>query len=279
MSRTALILETNPVITERYLDYTNESDWRIMLKDTLNAFLEKLQQEKFDLVVAEESLLPQPIIHMLRSTGTHFLLSTNKKDPEIPTIPRDFNRTELLAVFDRMVPYVPEESEKEDLSAKDTTVTDILSDLEDEEETFELTSDAVITEAEKPDATSWTEDVTDTETDLFGGDESLFGDKIEGSEKPEETADLFEEQSEEAEKPETAEDLFEEKSESPEPEEDSVISEPETPEKAAESVETAGLPDDAVKAAVTEWLDKNARSIIKEIILEQLTSFSGKNNG
>ena len=45
-SRTALVLETNPVITERYLDYTHESDWRIMLKDTLNGFLEKLQQER-----------------------------------------------------------------------------------------------------------------------------------------------------------------------------------------------------------------------------------------
>lgn len=279
MSRTALILETNPVIIERYLDYTNESDWRIMLKDNLNGFLEKLQQEKFDLVVAEESLLPQPIIHMLRSTGTPFLLSTNTKDAEIPTIPRNFNRTELLVVFDRMAPGVPEGSEKEETSSQDTAVTDILSDLEDEEETFELTSDAVITETEKPDATSWTEDVADTETDLFGGDESLFGDKIERAEDPERPADLFEEQSEEAEKPEADADLFEEKSESQEPVEESVTSEPETPEKAAESVETAGLNDDAVKAAVTEWLDKNARSIIKEIILEQLTSLSGKNNG
>ena len=51
-SRTALVLETNPVITERYLDYTHDSDWRIMLKDTLNDFLEKLQHEKFNLIVA-----------------------------------------------------------------------------------------------------------------------------------------------------------------------------------------------------------------------------------
>ena len=133
-SRTALVLETNPVITERYLDYTHDSDWRIMLKDTLNDFLEKLQHEKFNLIVAEESLLPQGIIQMLKSTGIPFLLATNTKNPEIPTLPRNFNRTELLTVFDRLVPYVPEEPETDDSTLEDTVVNDILSGLEDEEE-------------------------------------------------------------------------------------------------------------------------------------------------
>ena len=148
-SRTALVLETNPVITERYIEYTGDSNWRIMLKDTLNDFLEKLQQEKFDLIVAEESLLPQGIIQMMKSTGIPFLLSTNNKNPEIPTLPRNFNRTELLTVFDRLVPYVPEEPETED-TMQNTVVDDLLSGLEDEEEAFELTPDAVVPEPEKP---------------------------------------------------------------------------------------------------------------------------------
>ena len=113
-SRRALVLETNPVITERYIEYTNDSDWRVMLKDTLNDFLEKLQKENFDLVVAEESILPQGIIGMLRSVGVPFLLSSNTKNPEITTIPRNFNRTELLAVFNKLVPNVQKELPSEE---------------------------------------------------------------------------------------------------------------------------------------------------------------------
>ena len=144
-SRTALVLETNPVITERYLDYTHDSDWRIMLKDTLNGFLEKLQQEKFNLIVAEESLVPQGIIQMMKASGIPLILSSNTKNAEIQTLPRNFNRTELLAVFDRLVPPVLEEfnesdDEKTEPFGENDEVHAILSDLEDEDDDFfELT--------------------------------------------------------------------------------------------------------------------------------------------
>ena len=111
--RTALVLETNPVITERYLNYTHDSQWRIMLKDNLNDFLEKLQHERFNLIMAEESLVPQGIISMLKSTGVPLLLSTNTKNQETPVLPRNFNRTELLTVFDRLVPDFVDETPKQ----------------------------------------------------------------------------------------------------------------------------------------------------------------------
>ena len=49
---------------------------------------------------------------------------------------------------------------------------------------------------------------------------------------------------------------------------------------AAAGPSTAGerLSGDLIKAEVSAWLEKNARSIIKEIVLEQLASLSGKND-
>ena len=278
MTRTALILETNPVITERYLDYTHESDWRIMLKDTLNEFLEKLQQEQFSLIVAEESLLPQGIIQMMRSTGIPFLLSTNTKNPEIPTLPRNFNRTELLTVFDRLVPQTQEDKSDESANNDKADENDLFSGLEDEEEeTFELTSDAVIGKAEKQNAAPEINLETDQGNDFFEDDGSLFEDAGRSVEfKPEDTMRTAVFQDEEA-----AEGPAEEPVEEP-------AAEP-MEEPAEEPIENAPIPqenpagegptdNDPVKAAVKEWLDKNARNIIKEIVLEQLASLSGKNN-
>ncbi|MBQ3367950.1 hypothetical protein IJG44_03495 [bacterium] len=302
-SRTALVLETNPVITERYLDYTHDSDWRIMLKDTLNDFLEKLQHEKFNLIVAEESLLPQGIIQMMKSTGIPFLLASNNKNPEIPTLPRNFNRTELLTVFDRLVPFVPEDPETED-TMQNTVVDDILSGLEDEEETFELTADAVVTEQAKPIEEEKKDEAADSVSDFFG-DGELFGDDDKTKENPDEDSDVFEtlkpaiEVSEsekstaftppsfndgdidsfvnslslekEEEKPVEADEYKPTITEiTPNPLQNEVKSE-EKPEKAE-------LSDEMIKAEISAWLDKNARSIIKEIVIEQLASLSGKNN-
>ena len=366
MTRTALILETNPVITERYLDYTHESDWRIMLKDTLNDFLEKLQHEKFNLIVAEESLLPQGIIHMMKATGIPFLLATNTKNPEIPTLPRNFNRTELLTVFDRLVPKTQNDQQEEDTKKEDDAVNELLSGLEDEEEAFELTSDAVVTETKKPQENPAELDLDASSSEFFGED-NLFeeqSDDLFSDVNTEKSTDLFAEQSKkskepkdifgESEKSEELEDLFgditkpndlfgKKSDEYSETEENSNLSETELPkeetvesrqgtsfvppsfdsmsgeksdidsfvnslsleketekeeeydpgEKTLETViETAeshrnnasGAPSenatytDAIKAEVSAWLEKNARSIIKEIVLEQLASLSEKKN-
>lgn len=278
-SRRALVLETNPVITERYIEYTNDSDWRVMLKDTLNDFLEKLQKENFDLVVAEESILPQGIIGMLRSVGVPFLLSSNTKNPEITTIPRNFNRTELLAVFNKLVPNVQKELPSEENEDEATEVNELFSDLEDEEEeTFELTSDAVI-EPGKPDTD---EDLAgdvavktadepyenDTVSDLFAdlpnngsSSEEWEDEKSVVATNPPENDAVTEEEVEETPAAET----------NLEPEEHDKTQERETTEGAA-----ATESDDAVKTEITAWLEKNARKIIKEIVLEQLASLSGK---
>ena len=305
MSRTALILETNPVITERYLDYTNESDWRIMLKDTLNDFLEKLQHENFNLIVAEESLLPQGIIQMMKSTGVPFLLSSNNKNPEIPTLPRNFNRTELLTVFDRLVPYVPEDPEKEDTGLEDTTVNDLLSGLEDEEEALELTSDAVIAEQEKPVEEHEEEkkdEAADSASDFFG-DSELFGDD-DDSEVFETLKPVIEVPENEKSKTFTTPSFddfsgkesdidnfvnslsLEKEEEKPietdeyKPEITEMTAEPLHNEvKQEEKTEKAELSDDVIKAEIAAWLEKNARSLIKEIVLEELASLSGKDNG
>ena len=44
----------------------------------------------------------------------------------------------------------------------------------------------------------------------------------------------------------------------------------------AEPVRTSGPDDDAVRAEVRDWLEKNARKIIKEVIEEHLARFAGK---
>ncbi|MBO7127009.1 hypothetical protein J6W78_05650 [bacterium] len=346
MARTALVLETNPVITERYLDYTHDSDWRIMLKDTLNDFLEKLQHEKFNLIVAEESLLPQGIIQMMKSTGIPFLLATNNKNPEIPTLPRNFNRTELLTVFGRLVPETQADPEIEDFEKEDTTINDLLSGLEDEEETFELSSDAVVTEPEKPLEEEKKNEPEDSVSDFFG-DGELFSDEDKTPETPNEEKNLFNtikpatevsenkksktfnspsfnnrdidsfinslsldkedgktafekimeeeptlEQKVETHTNDKGSDLLfgnQDDNESPtdsadkyQPETTNVTANPlqnevELEDNAEKSTKT-GLSDDAIKAEVSAWLEKNARSIIKEIVMEQLASLSGKNN-
>lgn len=305
MARTALVLETNPVITERYLDYTHDSDWRIMLKDTLNDFLEKLQHEKFNLIVAEESLLPQGIVQMMKSTGIPFLLATNNKNPEIPTLPRNFNRTELLTVFGRLVPEAADDPEVEDFEKEDTTINDLLSGLEDEEETFELTSDAVVTEAEKPHEEK--NEAADSDADFFG-DGDLFGEETKTQAPSEENTDLFETLKPEIEVPESRKstnftppsfdnndidsfvnslslDKEEEKNSGTSVEtgqkndsDDFLFGDlPNSDFKTGEKAEKE-LSDDVIKAEVSAWLEKNARSLIKEIVLEQLASLSGKNN-
>ena len=311
-SRTAIVLETNPVITERYLEYTSDSDWRIMLKDTLNDFLEKLQKENFNLVVAEESLLPDGIIQMMKSIGVPFLLSSNTKNPEIPTLPRNFNRTELLTVFNRLVPDMNEEPAPQDTPKDDGAAKELFSGLEDEE-TFELTSDAVISEPGKPNDVK--NDAEDSLSDFFGESEFL-SDETENTAKPtvnqtqedeitlktaietddsNETDALFSDIPDNKEEPADEFKLYEttemtqnplqnavpaeeEKTETPAAEETAPESEESAKTGETETAGNTGTLDDALKTEISAWLEKNARSIIKEIVFEQLTSISGKND-
>lgn len=312
-SRTALILETNPVITERYLDYTHDSDWRIMLKDTLNGFLEKLQQEKFNLIVAEESLVPQGIIQMMKASGIPLILSSNTKHAEIQTLPRNFNRTELLTVFDRLVPPVLEEfneseDEKTEPFAENDEVHSILSDLEDEDDDFfELSSNDVILEpsaAQQPENIKENNEfeISHDSSQIFETNDSEDDDFMTfGTEKSAEIPQQHVEETPKSEKKSSSDNLF-----APPPVFDddnseiddlvhslSVDFKPREPESTpgefsmgtekpqAEEIPSAVVSETSssdIKAAVTEWLDKNARSIIKEIVLEELASLSGKNN-
>ena len=282
-SRTALVLETNPVITERYLDYTHESDWRIMLKDTLNGFLEKLQQEKFNLIVAEESLVPQGIIQMMKATGIPLLLSSNTKNAEIQTLPRNFNRTELLTVFDRLVPPLPEdfnekEDEKTEPFGENDKVHTILSDLEDEDDDFfELSSNDVVLE---PSAAGKPENgIPEPQQSFFDDNGSKTDDLVSSLSvdfKPKETGEsaefelnggnVEEKREQEAESDGSGSDDF-------------LFGDSSQGEVQAELEKTqAESASSEIKEAVSEWMDKNARSIIKEIVLEQLASLSGNHN-
>ena len=375
--RTALVLETNPVITERYLNYTHDSQWRIMLKDNLNDFLEKLQHERFNLIVAEESLVPQGIISMLKSTGVPLLLSTNTKNQETPVLPRNFNRTELLTVFDRLVPDFVEETPKQNEEHEDDKVNEILSGLEDEDDFFELSSDSVVLEPSQDQNNENTgkNNLFGDRDDLFStSDDNLFDNKnnsVDSSESSSKTTgDSFDDDeflSDSAE-PETngttgniaekekkssrfappPHSVFNEKDDEidnlvnslsvdfksvkteenaqsaetgktskkqntfqpnnnfdtflfneDEPKEFSIdeAEEPEKPEitlvtpipadgretetapEPAEQKSGSGSSEDIIRTEVRAWLDKNARSMIKEIVLEQLASLSGKNNG
>ena len=308
-SRTALVLETNPVITERYLDYTHDSDWRIMLKDTMNGFLEKLQQEKFNLIVAEESLVPQGIIQMMKASGIPLILSSNTKNAEIQTLPRNFNRTELLTVFDRLVPPVLDEFKENDYEKTETVGENdkdgsILSDLEDDDDDFfELSSNDVILEPsngqhslhDSPQAFETADQDDDFMTfDSVKTEETAetpaqhIEEPVQNDEKSSEgnlfaPPPLFDDNSSEIDdlvhsltvdlkprEPESTTGEFQMEAE--EPQEEEVSSG--TP---SGTLSEAASPDE-IKAAVTEWLDKNARGIIKEIVLQELASLSGKNN-
>lgn len=375
--RTALVLETNPVITERYLNYTHDSQWRIMLKDNLNDFLEKLQHERFNLIVAEESLVPQGIISMLKSTGVPLLLSTNTKNQETPVLPRNFNRTELLTVFDRLVPDFVEETPKQNEEHEDDKVNEILSGLEDEDDFFELSSDSVVLEPSQDQNNENTgkNNLFGDQDDLFStSDDNLFDNKnnsVESSESSSKTTgdsfddDEFLSDSAEPETNGTTGNIAEKEKKSSrfappppsvfnekddeidnlvnslsvdfksvkteenaqsaetgktskkqntfqpnnnfdtflfneeEPKEFSIdeAEEPEKPEitlvtpipadgretetapEPAEQKSGSGSSEDIIRTEVRAWLDKNARSMIKEIVLEQLASLSGKNNG
>ena len=358
--RTALVLETNPVITERYLNYTHDSQWRIMLKDTLNGFLEKLQQESFNLIIAEESLVPLGIINMLKSTGVPLLLSTNTKNAETATLPRNFNRTELLTVLDRLVPpdSVEEETPPEPQKHEDDAVNELLSGLEDEDDFFELSSDSVVPEDKQAqDTENIKETITPKNSDNFFGDDEFLSDSTEQvsdttpspsgnnankekkkakdslfappplsifNEKDDEIDNLVnslsvdlksqkpEESSPAAESGETTvkqdtlqpnDDfdtlLFNDEStpqefsmDEEEPEKREITEVTPIPAGNEEKEDTTArktpveppkqeLPGDnseIIKAEIRDWLDKNARSMIKEIVLEQLASLSGKHN-
>lgn len=399
--RTALILETNAVITERYLSYIQDSDWRILLKDSLNGFLEKLQQEKFDLVVAEEVLVPQGIVKMMQSTGIPFILSTSTKKEGIQNLPRNFNRTEMLTVFNRVAPVKAEPSlpeEKEEEHTTEITMLDPLAGLEDlEEEPFELTSDAVLLEPEpkKNEAGNIGNsfetppaDPDNEEEEILGSDidlhtvstgnlqeferknkENLFApppidlssgnsdiadlvasfslDRTTDSAEPKKTVndpdttapvitaapadnkekEAAEEQEETAEeKNEAADFLFGSESKetddllfgsensetddllfgnssadnnpgeftltphfapkqerpapepTPEPAEGPAPRPADVPEEEAAPAKGAEPSDSVIREEIRSWLDKNAKSIIKEIVLEQLADLSGKHN-
>lgn len=375
--RTALVLETNPVITERYLNYTHDSQWRIMLKDNLNDFLEKLQHERFNLIVAEESLVPQGIISMLKSTGVPLLLSTNTKNQGTPVLPRNFNRTELLTVFDRLVPDFVDETPKQPEEPENDKVNEILSGLEDEDDFFELSSDSVVLEPSQDQNNENTgkNNLFGDQDDLFStSDDNLFDNKnnsVESSESSSKTTgdsfddDEFLSDSAEPETNGTTGNIAEKEKKSSrfappppsvfnekdddidnlvnslsvdfksvkteenvqsaetgktskkqntfqpnnnfdtflfnedEPKEFSIdeAEEPEKPEitlvtpipadgretetapEPAEQKSGSGSSEDIIRTEVRAWLDKNARSMIKEIVLEQLASLSGKNNG
>ena len=70
----------------------------------------------------------------------------------------------------------------------------------------------------------------------------------------------------------------EEKTETPAAEETAPESEESAKTGETETAGNTGTLDDALKTEISAWLEKNARSIIKEIVFEQLTSISGKND-
>ncbi len=165
-------------------------------------------------------------------------------------------------------------------------MNDILSDLEDEEEPFELTSDAIVTEAAKQNIEPLKEDEGNNPVDDFFNDDSLFEDAGRNVEFKPETGMTTPPYQNEEPAGESTEEQLETPKEEPEEEQletpkEEPVKEPLENEPAPqESPAAEGSADnDPVKAAVKEWLDKNARTIIKEIVLEQLASLSGKNNG
>lgn len=329
-SRTALVLETNPVITERYLNYTHDTNWRLMTKNTLNDFLDKLQHDSFNLIVAEESLVPSGIIQMLKATKIPFILSTNNKRDDVPTLPRNFNNQELLNLFNELVPDLDSEPEK-DTPQNDDAVNDLLSDFEDEEEPLELTSDDVIL---KPSANFEQEAaeeensfaLPEEENGLFSEDseptiqptiqpdiqpdvQPTIQPDVQPDVQPNNQANSQENDSSDVKVSKTMEK--EEKS--------TLFTPPPTPDfsgndekiediigsfaieknnyndifETANQLEKSDVfgnkinehPDlmqenigSEIKSAVEEWMNKNARNIIKEIVMEQLASLSGKND-
>lgn len=343
----ALIFETNAVLNERYLLYLQDSNWRVLFKDTMNSFLEKLQEDRFDLIVAEADLLPDGIVKMIASIGTPLILSSNDPISGVETIKRNFNKNELTAAFNKLVP--PDEEEE---SEEEGLLLDQFADLEDadsDEAVFDLSEEDKLEEftltphiepsGESGSGDNFPEDVTlkqnieptslvnDEEDEpleftlrqhiepsapeendgsgLFGGDDGGFsvtpeengfaappsdddesesgpsikslldslnikkGGKKDSKEMPEEdlieNSPLLNDNLEEKDSDDNGAELFNE------------IHNLHKPAQSEEAPSAAPSGDDeAIKRYVFEWLDKNARAVIKETVLEQLEEITKK---
>ena len=347
--RMALIFETNAVLNERYLLYLQDSGWRVLFKDTMNSFLEKLQDDRFDLIVAEADLLPDGIVKMIASIGTPLILSSNDTIDGVETIKRNFNKDELLAAFNKLVP--PEDEEESD---EEGVLPEQFADLEDtdsgDEAVFDLnkknkleeftltphiepsgngggdeTFPEDVTLKQNIEPTSLVNDEEEEPLEEFtlkqhiepsapeeNDDSTLFGDSAGGfTVTPEESSFAAPPSDDsESENGPSIKSLLDSlnikkggKKESKEmPEEDLIENSPllnDNLEEGASEDNGAELfseihnlhkqeqpqgnqqaapagDDETMKKYVFEWLDKNARAVIKETVLEQLEEITKK---
>ncbi|MGI6395167.1 MAG: hypothetical protein ACOX2F_10670 [bacterium] len=91
-----LLFETNELLATKVFDFLREAQWEIHHKQDLEPFLEALQSQKFNLVIAEESKIPKEIIPFLVELDTPVILSTSSAvETSLTTIGRDFSSAEL----------------------------------------------------------------------------------------------------------------------------------------------------------------------------------------
>ncbi len=156
--KSLLLFETKELTAQKYTDFLKETAWEIYHKQSLETFLETLQNDTFDLIIAEESMVPEEVVALLAESNTPVILSTNSsKTGKLTTISRDFTSADLVNAIGK-ASFLKIVKQKEGVSYEVPE-----SDDEDEpvllEPVFEENSlDAVILKPEKNDVkikSSW----------------------------------------------------------------------------------------------------------------------------
>ncbi|HNZ52528.1 MAG TPA: hypothetical protein PLD55_05230 [bacterium] len=95
--KSLLLFETKELTAQKYFDFLKDTPWEIYHKQNLETFLETLQNDTFDLIIVEESMVPEEVVALLAESDTPVILSTNSsKTGRLTTILRDFSSADLI---------------------------------------------------------------------------------------------------------------------------------------------------------------------------------------
>jgi hypothetical protein len=95
--KSVLLFETKELTAQKYFDFLKDTPWEIYHKQNLETFLETLQNDTFDLIIAEESMMPEEVLSLLTESNIPVVLSTNSvSNKKLAAISRDFSSSDLI---------------------------------------------------------------------------------------------------------------------------------------------------------------------------------------
>jgi len=95
--KSVLLFETKELTAQKYFDFLKDTPWEVYHKQNLETFLETLQNDTFDLIIAEESMMPEEVLSLLAELNIPVILSTNSvNNKKLAAISRDFSSSDLI---------------------------------------------------------------------------------------------------------------------------------------------------------------------------------------